>query len=187
MPNIAASDVVVNLLSRPGRRLVEGVKQVYADIVFGDASLDYPAGGFPMPDLSVFGLLKDCFFIDIEQPGNGFLYQYVRATHKMKIVQSLGGIPAGTVTVVDHTHDLRLIGGITAAEAVACDGAALNFGKNAATNRVIAGANEATKGGVVPKTGLTGSYNGTAGSPGPFSEYSGKPAVTTIRLRLEGN
>ena len=52
-----------------------------------------------------------------------------------------------------HTHDLLLLSGVTATEAVACDGAALNFGKNAATNRTIAGANSATKGGVVAYAG----------------------------------
>ncbi len=50
-----------------------------------------------------------------------------------------------------HTHDLLFIAGITATEPVAIAGGD-TLGKNAATNRTIAGANSATKGGVVPNT-----------------------------------
>lgn len=86
MADITAADVSVSLLTRPGRRIVEGVKQAYADITFGNAALNYPAGGIPLPDLSVFGLLKDCFFITIENAAGLLTYQYVRATHKLMMI-----------------------------------------------------------------------------------------------------
>lgn len=47
-----------------------------------------------------------------------------------------------------HTHDLLFIGGIAATEPVVIAGGD-TLGKNAATNRTIAGATSATKGGVV--------------------------------------
>lgn len=50
-------------------------------------------------------------------------------------------------TIAAHTHDLLYIGGITATEPVAIDGGD-TLGKNAATNRTIAGVDVATKGGV---------------------------------------
>lgn len=49
---------------------------------------------------------------------------------------------------IAHTHDVKLIGGITAAEPVAVYGGD-TLGKNAATDRTIAGADSASKGGIV--------------------------------------
>lgn len=91
--------------------------------------------------------------------------------------QTLGGLitmgaytPAGTVAaptftgdaLATHTHDLLFIGGITATEAVAIQGGD-TLGKNAATNRTIAGSASATKGGVVAVT--AGTPSGTNSAP----------------------
>ena len=53
-----------------------------------------------------------------------------------------------TAAAVAHTHDLKYIGGITITEPVAIEGGD-KLGKNAAVDRTIAGADVATKGGVV--------------------------------------
>lgn len=80
----------------------------------------------------------DSLIID---PAGGYSFEYVASTGKVKAYYGNGGL-------VDHTHDLKFIGGITATEAVAIQGGD-TLGKNAATNRTIAGADSATKGGVV--------------------------------------
>lgn len=77
----------------------------------------------------------------IVDPAGGYLFEYVASTGKVKAYYGNGGL-------VDHTHDILLIGGITATEPVAAFGGD-TLGKNAATNRTIAGAASATKGGVV--------------------------------------
>ena len=53
-----------------------------------------------------------------------------------------------TAVAAAHTHDLIYIGGVTITEPVAIE-AGDKLGKNAATNRTIAGVDSATKGGVV--------------------------------------
>jgi hypothetical protein len=188
MAALTASDVTVTHLKRAARRLVEGIREVFVDLTFGDGAKTYPTDGIPMPALGALGL-SEIIFAHVEDKTNGYKYVFDRSNHKLMILQALGGTPAGTVAVDDHTHDLKLLAGITATEPVACDGAALNFGKNAATDRVIAGANSATKGGVVAKTGLTGAYNGSAGDPGPMAQVpaSYAPASMSVRVKLVGN
>lgn len=82
MADLAAADVTVTPLHRHGRRLVEGVKQVFADITFGNGALTYPAGGIPMPVAGVFGL-KEIFFAAVEQLTDGYVYIFDRANHKL--------------------------------------------------------------------------------------------------------
>jgi hypothetical protein len=82
MADLTAADVSVTPLHRHGRRIVEGVKEVYADVTFGDSSLTYPAGGIPMPAAGVFGL-KEIFFASVEQLTDGYVYIFDRTNHKL--------------------------------------------------------------------------------------------------------
>lgn len=110
---------------------------VFADIT-GPAS--YTTGGEALT-ASDFGLRSIDFFM--APPKSGYLFEHDRSAGTLKVLAS-GGAAA-------HTHDLLFIGGITATEPVAIDGGD-TLGKNAATNRTIAGADVATKGGVQPST-----------------------------------
>lgn len=128
----------------------------------------------------------------------GYLYEYDLANKKLLIRQSAGFTPAGTVAapvftgdpLATHVHDLRVIGGQAAAgtDAVQASQADLILGKEEATDAVIAGADQATKGGVVPVTAGTPSgtnsapaFTGTAVAAAPFAELAaaGLPAGVT--------
>lgn len=187
MAALTASDVTVTHLKRAARRLVEGIREVFVDLTFGDGAKTYPTGGIPMPALGALGL-SEIIFAHVEDKTDGYKYVFDRANHKLMILQALGGTPAGIVAVDDHTHDIKLMGGITATEPVAVEGGD-TLGKNAATDRTIAGADSATKGGVVEITGLTGTYNGSAGDPGPMAQVpaSYAPASMSVRVKLVGN
>lgn len=181
MADLGSSDVTVTALRSKMER-VGRLRMQFLTIAFGDGAKTYPTGGIPLPAIGKFGMNQYLEELQLFDPGTGYLYRYDKNNHKLKILQALGGTPGGTFTVDDHTHDLKFMGGITATEPVAIDGGD-TLGKNAATNRTIVGADSATKGGVVAKTGLGGTYNGTAGDPGPFSQIPGTdtPASTTLR------
>jgi hypothetical protein len=80
------------------------------------------------------------------KPKLGYIFEWVPATKKLKVYKS-GAVAA-------HTHDVKVIGGITITEPTAIQGGD-TFGKNAATDRTIAGATSATKGGVVAGGAIT--------------------------------
>ena len=92
-------------------------------------------------------------------PAGGYTFEYVAATGKIK-AYAAGGAFTPEGSVADHTHDLTYIGGIAATEPVVIAGGD-TLGKNAATNRTIAGADSATKGGVASATLV---FTGDAGS-----------------------
>lgn len=167
MAAITSSDVTVTVRYR---ERIGKKTRVMATVSFGDGALTYPSGGVPLPAKSYFRLSSiDAFHIEAPS-GNGYVYKYDAANHKIKMFQTATLTPAGTVAapvftgsaLATHTHDLVYIGGITATEAVAIDGGD-TLGKNAATNRTIAGADSATKGGVVAITG--GTPAGTNSAP----------------------
>lgn len=140
MADLAAVNVTVNLV--PQDQEFMGKKRVsFPVIAFGNGVLTYPANGVPLPAMGAFGMKKEIKRVFIEgQPGDGFIYKYDRAHHTIRIYQS--------AALVTHTHDLKYIGGIAETEAVMIAGGD-TLGKNAATDRTIAGADSATKGGVV--------------------------------------
>jgi len=90
------------------------------------------------------GFLADLGLMSIRDakidPKSGYVFEWVPAMGLVKAYRS--------AAQEAHTHDLKYIGGITATEPVAIDGGD-TLGKNAATDRTIAGADSATKGGVV--------------------------------------
>lgn len=74
------------------------------------------------------------------KPKSGYIFEWIPTTNKLMVYKS--------AAIATHVHDVKLIGGITATEPVAVQGGD-TLGKNAATDRTIAGANSATKGGIV--------------------------------------
>lgn len=139
MADLVAADITVSVQPRH-KRLVHGLRTVIATVSGGDGIKLYPTNGIPLPALGKFGLHSEVAFAGIQQPLDGLEYRYDENHHTLRIFQS--------AALATHTHDLKFIGGITATEPVAIDGGD-TLGKNAATDRTIAGANSATKGGVV--------------------------------------
>jgi hypothetical protein len=137
MTALASTDVT---LSKIVKHRVGLMKQTIHEVAFGNGALTYPSGGGPLPALSYFEMAHVDFYDLKPVTVNGLTYKYDQANHKIRIFQ--------TASVPAHTHDIKLIGGITATEPVAVQGGD-TLGKNAATDRTIAGADSATKGGVV--------------------------------------
>ncbi len=88
MTALASSDVTVTVAARDrdiGRGALAKNVSV-AGVAFGDGSLTYPAGGVPMPGIGSFGFLREIKVGLIEQPpGDGFVYKYDQANHKIRI------------------------------------------------------------------------------------------------------
>jgi hypothetical protein len=162
MGALASTDVTLTIVKR---HRVGMLKEIIAEITFGNDSATYPTGGVPLPDLSEF-YLKSVYWADLpmQVTMDGYKYLYDKTNHTIRKYQT-----------ATHTHNLLYIGGITATEPVAIAGGD-TLGKNAATNRTIAGADSATKGGVV------------ALAAGPLTEVptTHAPAETTLRLKLQG-
>jgi hypothetical protein len=79
----------------------------------------------------------------VVDPAGGYTFEWVASTGKIKAYLGSGALAA-------HTHDLKIIGGQAAASTAATAYYATDiFGKEAVTNKTIAGADSATKGGVV--------------------------------------
>ena len=187
MTTLAMKDVSVVLdplryFNPPGKP-----NEAYPNLVFGDGALTYDTYGIPLPAPGNFGMLNEILRILIQAPPDGYEYRYdptVRTANPVapygtiRIFQSNG---VGSVTfpaLAAHTHDLTFIGGITATEPVAIAGGD-TLGKNAATNRTIAGANVASKGGVVAVS--AGTPVGTAGGTvGPMVELGAVAVAATI-------
>jgi hypothetical protein len=57
-----------------------------ASLSFGDGALTYPTGGIPLPAIGRFGLLRQVDIGVVEPPpGDGYVYKYDRANHKIRI------------------------------------------------------------------------------------------------------
>ncbi len=79
----------------------------------------------------------------VVDPAGGYTFEWVASTGKIKAYLGSGALAA-------HTHDLKIIGGQAAATTERTAYYATDIlGKEAATSRTIAGADSATKGGVV--------------------------------------
>lgn len=131
------------------------------------ASGNYATGGDTLDLSKVPGITnRKPDFVRIQGMA-GYMYEYDAANGKMLCRQ---------VASADHTHDIKLIGGITATEPVAVQGGD-TLGKNAATDRTIAGATSATKGGVV-----TATLAAAAGAELPASSYPSGVTGDTIKF-----
>lgn len=140
MADLVAADVTYTMLNRS--ILNDGFKSNRVRLAFGDGVDTVPAAGIPLTkgNMGCPGFIRSLKVVD--QGTSGYTFQYDQSAEKLVVMQA----PAQT-----HTHDMIYIGGITATEAVAIDGGD-TLGKNAATNRTIAGADSATKGGAVSAT-----------------------------------
>lgn len=169
MTAIASTDVTVTLSTRMriGREL-----QVTGTLVFGTGALTYPSGGVPLPAKATYFRLNSINRMHLlGGEGIGYVYKYDKTNHKIRMYQTATLTPAGTVAAPaftgsalgTHTHDIKIIGGIsTIDEPVGVEGTD-TLGKDAATDRTIAGSASATKGGVVAIT--AGTPAGTNSAP----------------------
>lgn len=102
-----------------------------------DFDSSYPSGGESLTP-AILGLTSISNLR--AEPKGGYTFEYDYSAQTLKVMKS--------AAVAGHVHDVKLIGGITATEPVAVQGGD-TLGKNAAADRTIAGADSATKGGIV--------------------------------------
>lgn len=146
MADIAASDVIYTLqegtqYACPSDPRFKGVFK----IAFGNGSLTYPSGGIPLTKgkLGCPAVLLEFELMDAND-ASGYTFKYDRENGKLRIYQA----PAQT-----HAHDLKIIGGQAATTNNELGHYATDIlGKEAATDATIAGADSATKGGVISQT-----------------------------------
>ncbi len=146
MANIASSDITVTLVNRDcvGGSLK---KRNVVKLVFGDGALTYPAGGVPISkgNLGCPNVIESLIVFD--KSTSGYAWSYDKANEKLVAIQNAA-----------HAHDVLLKGGQAAAGTAAAAWYATDIlGKEAVTDKTIAGADSATKGGVMASTALAGS------------------------------
>ena len=119
----------------------QGNKKTSQGTITFDAS--YPTGGESLtPAMIGLGTLENIQFNFV----SGYVIEYDYSGELVLVYVGSGGVAA-------HDHDLRIIGGeATATTNVTAHYATDILGKEAATDAVIAGTDEATKGGVVANT-----------------------------------
>lgn len=140
-------------------------------IAFGDGALTYPSGGIPLTKakLGCPTNIDELHVIDADD-GNGYVYKFDSETNKLRIYTS----PIRT-----HSHDLKIIGGQAPASTAAAAYYATDIlGKEAATDKTIAKADSATKGGVMSETLAASALTEAAGSHAP--------AATAIYVKVVG-
>jgi hypothetical protein len=140
MADIAAGDVTYTMKNL--RKLSDSRNLNRFQLAFGDGALTYPAGGIPISIGKLGCPVVVESLVVVDSGSSGYKFQYDQANKKLILMQA----PAQT-----HTHDIKAIGGLTSSEPLLLDASQV-FGKNAATNRTIVGANSATTGGVVSAT-----------------------------------
>ncbi len=102
-------------------------------------------------------------------PAGGYTFEYVASTGKVKAYLGSGALAS-------HTHDLKIIGGQAAASTAATAYYATDiFGKEAATSKTIAGADSATKGGIVAVS---------AGTADASTEVSNSTALSGVTFNF---
>ena len=196
MADLTASDVVVTLLPHDSYNPPGALNTSFPAIAFGDASKTYPTNGIPLPAMGLLGKFeKEIKRIFITPPpGDGYVYKWDKTNGTIRIYQGNGGTVSGATftgtPLAAHTNDLRVIGGITADEDLGVLASGPTLGKLAATNRVIAGADQATKGGVVGVSAGTpaGNLSGTITiTSGPLAELGNVAvAITSLDLMVVG-
>lgn len=140
MADIAAADVTYTVVKKVIGE--SGYRENVMTVAFGDGALTYPAGGIPLTAGNL-GCPNQILSLVVYGPASadGMSYKYDAANNKIRIYQA----PAQT-----HDHDLLIKGGQAAATTnVAAHYATDILGKEAATDATIAGADSATKGGVL--------------------------------------
>lgn len=86
MADLTAEDVTITV----NEEGIEGKRRRNrVTLVFGDGVDTYPTSGIPLPTFGNFGMrrnLDGLTWLD-EANGNGFVYKYDRANHKLRIYQ----------------------------------------------------------------------------------------------------
>lgn len=139
MADIAVGDVTYTIIQN--RTLANSKKSLVVKLAFGNATLTVPAGGIPLSKGNMGCPVIIESLIVFDQSTSGYKYQYDYTNEKLIVMQ---------VPVETHTHDFKLIGGLTLDAAIGMNSTTL--GKNTATNATVAGANSTTLGGVVSAT-----------------------------------
>ena len=175
MSYLAATNVTVTLaLQSIGYAM--GRVWSFPTVAFGNASLQYPALGIPMPAIGNFGMKKAIERVFIEQPADGFIYHFDRTNHKLRIflgaaqaaitvANHVGVAPTGNVAApaahaniasIAHSHAFVVLannaGAGTMSDAAGANAANQAFVSNTATGATIPGGNTANKGGVETAT-----------------------------------
>lgn len=168
MADIAAADVTYTVQRTSKQE--DSRRQSIVKIAFGNGSLTYPSGGIPLSGLSAAGfpnLIESVNLIDAND-GSGIVWKYDYENKKLR-----GYIaPAQT-----HDHDLKIVGGGT----IVADGdlgisASDQLVKVEATDATIAGADSATKGGVLSE----------ALAAAAMTELTGAVAAQTLYANVIG-
>lgn len=139
MADLAAGDVTYTIIQN--RTLGNSKKSMVVKLVFGDGALTYPANGIPLTKGKLGCPVVVESLVVFDQSTSGYKFQYDYTNEKLIVMQA---------PVQSHTHDVKLMGGLTLSGAVGVD--ATSFGKNTATNATVVGANSTTTGGVVSAT-----------------------------------
>ena len=102
MAYLTASSVTVTLNPEDIDRSPDGRIGIrtFPSVAFGDGDLQYPALGIPMPNIGAFGFSFAIKRAYIENPGNGYIYSFDRANHKVRIW--LGAAVA--ISVANHVN-----------------------------------------------------------------------------------
>lgn len=166
MADIASSDVTYTLIKQ--RKEDSSNKVINLTAAFGNSTLTYPSGGIPL-DKNKMGVPNEVVDLIIDSPASadGISYKYDKANNKIRMYR-----------VASHAHDVLIKGGQAAASTAAVATYATNIlGKEAATDVTIAGADSATKGGVIALA---------QGSLVEVTAASYAPAATTLYIRVTG-
>lgn len=139
MANIAAGDVTYTLVNQ--RKMSDSRSLNRVRLVFGNSTLEYPAGGIPLTKGKMGCPTVIESLVIVDKGTSGYSFMYDQSAEKLVMWQA----PAQT-----HTHDIKIMESQTHDATVGLNASAL--GKNTATNITVAGANSATSGGVVSTT-----------------------------------
>lgn len=139
MADIAAGDVTYTMIKQS--RLGDSRNLNLVRLAFGNGALTVPANGIPLSKGKLGCPVNIESLVVVDQGVSGYRFQYDQSAEKLVVMQA----PAQT-----HTHDVKVIAGITEDSTIGLQGQI--FGKNSATNATIVGANSTTNGGVVSAT-----------------------------------
>jgi len=179
MAFIGPADVTVTLNPEDIDRSPDGRigMRTFPTVQFGGTAKQYSALGIPMPAIGKFGFHFAIKRAYIEQPGNGFIYSFDRANHKLRIFL---GAAQSAVTLGDATQT----GNVAATPAVTAGTPAGNVASNALTldphsHGLVVAANA----GIVDAIGANGATlvmaaNGPITIPGGVAANGGVANVT---------
>jgi hypothetical protein len=165
------------------------VKMNISTVSFGNGALTYPANGVPLPTKSKFGVDYSVKFMHIMgPPATGYVYKYDSTNHTIRIYQSAGFTPAGSVAAPaftgsalgTHTHTHTLTNGTA--------GAAVTF----STDHLEATGggtltSSATGGGTPAGSNSAPAFTGNAVAAAPMVELGNVAvAATTLTVMTVG-